>query len=119
MSLKKVVKTLLSEMDTSDITENFFHGGFELKKSRWDSEEGIAFKEGLKQRGLTKVESVDSYGGEGQGDTYYNVYEFSDGKECVFVKFNGWYQSYNGSEYQEWFFVEPVEVTSTEYVRVK
>lgn len=119
MSLKEVVKTLLSEMDTSDITENFFHGGFELKKSKWDSEEGIAFKEGLKQLGLTKVASVESYGGEGQGDTYYNVYEFSDGEESVFVQFDGWYQSYNGAEYQGCFFVEPKQVTKTEYVRVK
>lgn len=60
---------------------------------------------------------VDSYGGEGQGDTYYMVYYFP--KAGIFIKFNGWYASYSGSEYSDMYLVEPKEVTITEYHIVK
>jgi len=62
---------------------------------------------------------VDQHGGEGEGEDYYSVYEFGikDTEEKVFVKFQGWYQSYNGYEFNEWFFVEPKEVVVTEYVK--
>lgn len=52
-------------------------------------------------------ENVEQVGGEGEGDIYYNVYKFTkDGEEC-FVKFDGGYSSYVGSEYNEYFFVTP------------
>lgn len=47
------------------------------------------------------------------GDEYWSVYSFTDGKETVYIKFDGWYQSYNGSEFTEWFFVEPKQKTVT------
>lgn len=61
------------------------------------------------------VEVVQSYGGEGQGDNYYAVYSFDNGTEKLFVKFNGWYASYHGAEFQDWFFVEPEEKTIIVY----
>ena len=68
-------------------------------------------------KGIT-FENVDFYGGEGKGDEYWSVYEFSLGEEICWVKFNGWYSSYNGSEYGEFFFVEPKEVVVTRYIEV-
>lgn len=62
---------------------------------------------------------TDSYGGEGMGDDYWKVYCFTDGEGTVHVKFDGYYQSYNGAEYNEWFFVEPKEVTVTRYSKVE
>ena len=56
-----------------------------------------------------------SYGGEGQGDDYWSVYSFSRDDETVYVKFSGWYASYNGSEFSEWFFVKPQEKVFTVY----
>lgn len=62
---------------------------------------------------------VDSYGGEGQGDQYWSVYKFThkDTNEEILIKFDGYYQSYNGAEYMGWSEVKPVEVTKTEYQR--
>lgn len=62
------------------------------------------------------VECVDSYGGEGEGDDYYSVYRFFE--HDVFIKFQGWYQSFNGSEYDHMLEVRPKEVTITKYVAV-
>lgn len=71
----------------------------------------------LIEKGIT-FKNVDSYGGEGKGDEYWSVYEFSLGEEICWVKFNGWYASYTGSEYGEFFFVEPKEVVVTRYIEV-
>ena len=35
------------------------------------------------------------------------LYKFESEGETAFVKFNGWYSSYSGAEYEEWFYVEP------------
>ncbi|HET8685600.1 MAG TPA: hypothetical protein VFM18_02910, partial [Methanosarcina sp.] len=65
------------------------------------------------------TKEVDLYGGEGQGDDYWTVVEFSSGDAKVNVKFDGWYQSYNGSEYTEWFFVVPKEVTVIQWFKAE
>ena len=62
---------------------------------------------------LGKFECVEQYGGEGQGDNYYSVYHFID--HDVYIRFDGWYASHHGSEYNEMFEVRPVEKTITVY----
>lgn len=59
---------------------------------------------------------VDNYGGEDQGSTYYTVYKFERGDEVVFIKFYGYYASYNGTDYEGFRQVFPKEVTKVEYV---
>lgn len=75
--------------------------------------------EALVKLGVKSIKSVDQYGGEGQGEQYYNIfkYTFEDGEE-TFIKFEGWYASYCGSEYQEAYIVVPVEVMVTQYKQV-
>lgn len=75
----------------------------------------VEFVEKIKELGTVK--SVARYGGEGRGDEYWKVYHFIN--HDVYIKFDGFYQSYEGSEYEEMFEVKPVEVTKTEYQRVK
>ena len=58
---------------------------------------------------------VDSYGGEGCGDNFYTVIQIQDDEEEIFVKFKGWYSSYNGVEYESWKFVQPKQKTITVY----
>jgi hypothetical protein len=70
------------------------------------------------QQGIS-VDRVDSYGGEGCGEEYWSVYKFSRDKEVVYVKFEGYYMSYDGSTYQGFIFVEPREVMVTQYFEVK
>lgn len=60
-------------------------------------------------------DEVDSYGGEDQGSTYYRVYCFQAGSEKVYVKFNGWYSSHYGTEYQNFEIVTPQQRTITVY----
>lgn len=58
-----------------------------------------------------KYELVEDFGGEGQGDDYYKVFRFyTAGGQEAFVQFDGWYASYEGSSYDDWFFVAPKEV---------
>ena len=72
----------------------------------------------LQEAGIT-AKCIDSYGGEGKGEDCWTVYEFYNGNESVYVQFDGWYASYNGSEFNEWFFVEPKEVKVVEFHRCK
>jgi hypothetical protein len=63
-----------------------------------------------------KAVSVGSYGGEDEGYTYYHIWKFTNETEEVFLKFNGYYQSYDGAYYQDFRVVQPKEVTRIEYV---
>lgn len=68
---------------------------------------------------ISSFEEVDSYGGEGQGEDYWRVYKFvSISNEVAYVKFNGYYTSYDGADYRNWFFVEPKQVMVTQYFKV-
>lgn len=60
---------------------------------------------------------VDSYGGEDCGSTYYAVWKFvtPDGEE-FYLRFDGWYASHYGCDYQGFAEVRPKEVTKVEYV---
>ena len=75
----------------------------------------------LRKRYLDSIdlyfEEVDSYGGEGQGETWYIVYYFPAHE--LHIRVNGYYQSYNGTEfYGGWDCckeVKPVQKTITVY----
>lgn len=63
------------------------------------------------------VKSVDHYGGEGEGETYYDVFHLID--QNLFIKISGYYASHCGVEYYDGFDsikkVEPKEKTITVY----
>ena len=104
--LKDKIVGLFSEVD-SDIINEFFCG--EINEStRWDSEEITEFRKVISDAGIT-FEFVDRYGGEDQGSEYWSVYSFSDSMQVVFIQFDGWYASYDGSTYDSFFEVQPVE----------
>ena len=65
-----------------------------------------------------EYKSVDSYGGEDQGSDFYSVILIrnpDNHDEQYHIKFQGWYASYNGAEYESWSFVEPKQKTITVY----
>jgi hypothetical protein len=78
---------------------------YKYKREKW-----------LESLGLGKIEEVDQYGGEGQGDTWYSVKYFVD--HDVYIKTNGHYSSYNGTEFYDGYGeeVKPVEKTIIEYI---
>jgi hypothetical protein len=119
-NLKQFVENLLRDaIDHGDlIHESLFHSGYNSEPSEWDSDEEKEFRAALTEAGVV-CRHEDNYGGEGQGDDYWSVYSFTRGDEKVYVKFDGWYASYNGAEFNEWFFVEPKEKVITVFDRVK
>jgi len=108
--LKDKVLALLAEAD-SDIIREFFHGELD-EVTRWDSEEMTTFRKVLTDEGIA-FEQADRYGGEDQGSDYWSVYSFTNGMEAVFIKFDGWYASYEGSTYDSFYEVQAVEKTIT------
>lgn len=79
-----------------------------------DIEDDGEFKEEFRKLGTFKM--VQRHGGEGHGDNYYRIFHFID--HDVYIQFQGWYASYQGSKYQEMYEVRPEQVTVTEYNRV-
>ena len=76
--------------------------------SDWFQEENDPFE----------YKGVESYGGEDQGSDFYSVILIRnpvDHNEQYYIKFQGWYASYNGAEYESWSFVEPKQKTITVY----
>ncbi len=62
-------------------------------------------------------DEVDQYGGTGQGDTWYAIKYFP--QHDVYIKVDGWYSSYNGTNFDGWghdvYEVRPKEKTITVY----
>lgn len=55
----------------------------------------------------------DYYGGSGLGEEYWTVFYFP--KLDIYIKFDGYYQSYEGSTFQQSYEVKPEEKTITVY----
>lgn len=63
--------------------------------------------------GLGEFKKVDQHGGEGQGEKWWSVKYFKD--HDVYIKTNGFYTSYNGTDFEDGYGeeVRPVEKTIT------
>lgn len=101
-------------------TVNHFFWSYANERS---AEDGLIIEEvqsdfgELIGKGIT-FKSVNSYGGEDQGEDYWSVYKFTLDNEVCWIRFDGWYSSYSGSEYSKLSFVKPKEVVVTEYYEV-
>ena len=116
-NLKEFVENLLRDEAYGDlIYESLFHSEYNVEPSEYDSDEEKEFRAALTDSGVV-CQHEDNYGGEGQGDDYWSVYSFARGDEKIYVQFNGWYASYNGAEFTEWYFVEPKEKVITVWVQ--
>jgi hypothetical protein len=49
---------------------------------------------------LGSIDKVASHGGENQGSDWWVVYNFED--HGVYIKVEGYYSSYNGTEFEDW-----------------
>lgn len=82
----------------------------------YDSQEGDKYS----------VTLVEHYGGEGCGDTYYDVFKIQEvlnEHNCAYFKVSGYYSSYNGTDYCDDIYgssalVKPVEKTIIVYEMV-
>lgn len=117
MSLKEILTAAFADTD-SEVIKQFFWSEASDESAEYEylEAESREFFQYLQDQGIKfKFESV--YGGEGQGEDYWSVYSFTKDDEKVYIKFDGWYQSYHGSEFTEWFFVEPKQKTITVFVK--
>ena len=118
-SLKSAVTQILNNADNDVVDYCFFQqGGIEPYNYKFHYKGLETTCNALQEAGIT-AKCIDSYGGEGKGENYWAVYEFYNGNESVYVQFDGWYASYSGSEFNEWFFVEPKEVQVVQFQRCK
>lgn len=67
-----------------------------------------------------KIAEEAHYGGEGKGEEYWTVYKLTDKstKDDYFVKFDGYYMSYDGTTWQSVSQVKPVEVKKRDWEEV-
>ena len=85
--------------------EMMYEGGY---ASDWSHDDGDPFE----------YKGVDSHGGEDQGSDFWTVIQIrnpDNHDEQYYIKFQGWYSSYSGAEYEGWSFVEPKQKTITVY----
>lgn len=81
---------------------------------QWDSDEITEFRNELSIAGIS-FKHEDNYGGEDMGSEYWSVYTFTAGYVSVHVKFDGYYQSFDGSAYEGFDFVNPTLVQKIEW----
>ena len=105
------INALFVEAD-NEVKDEFHNGEFSSKEYDWDYPSVKDFRKQLTEANIN-FELVDRYGGEDQGSDYWSVYSFTDGMQVVFIQFQGWYASYEGSTYEEFYEVKPVEKTIT------
>lgn len=110
MTLEQKIEEFLQ---IDDVCHDMFHDDYRQNGNYNDPDD---IRDSYLNANKITTKSVDHYGGEDQGSTYYTVYSFTDGKETLYVKFSGYYASHYGSEYQEWNYVTPKEKTVIEYV---
>jgi hypothetical protein len=91
------------------------------EKAEYFSTVWPAFNEEIYGDGIVELASgtaktVDSYGGEGKGDTYWVVFQVGD----KFYRVDGYYSSWEGTNWDsaEPYEVKPVEVTVIKYKKV-
>ena len=113
LSLKQQVNLILKDSGRDTQRDLFNSEGFDGYYEGSEDAEAILDTLGVKHK------YEDSYGGEGQGEEYWSVYSFTRDSETVFVKFDGSYASYNGSEYDDYYFVEPKQMMVTVYEKIK
>lgn len=117
-NLKQKVKEFLeNEGDYGSLPKTMFSSEYPEEDSKWNGDFENAVLAKADELGI-RVNFIDNFGGEGQGEDYWAVYSFTDSDNVVYVQFDGWYASYNGSEYSEWFFVEPKQVVVTQFFKV-
>lgn len=95
MSLKEYSVSYINEL-----LENFFElvdSGDADGPASWQE---IKYADGVPcdVPGLGRLNLVEEYGGEGQGEEYWVVFSLTEGNLNRYFRKPGWYQSYDGGE---------------------
>lgn len=101
--MSKLFDDLKETLDSEGRDYNSIAEGF-----MWDYDDGWPLEDVV-------FESVDSYGGEDQGSDFWSVFKFTRGDEECYIKFEGWYASHHGAEFEQYYEVTPKQKTVTVY----
>lgn len=120
---KKELKAKVAELLNSDDFEEVVHSSMfnrESLRGSWYEKTGAPEYLLSVQLDLAEIQEKleERHGGEGEGDSYWSVWSFTRGNDKVLVKLEGSYASYDGSTYDDWFFVEPEEYVAVRYKKV-
>ena len=90
----------------------------EVLKSKIEDVREFAYEDYDKEETeLGEIKQVDSHGGEDEGSDWYRVFHFVE--HDVYIKVQGWYSSYNGTDFSDGWDccseVSPQEKTITVY----
>jgi len=114
---KKIAGIFYSLEDKDEVLREFFWGSYNQERIyQWESYIGVwkDFHARIDALGID-ISYVDHIGGEGEGEEYWSVYEFRTPYESTFIKFDGYYQSYDGSTFTEFYEVKPKQRMVTFY----
>jgi len=124
-SLKDQINALVAEKEAeliknASLTDKVMYFVEELPRSTTEEVLFKGYGNGVHDKAFQKFkarltahsigyELVESVGGdtEEDGSTYFKVYNFSDGVNECWIKFDGWYSSYDGAELRVYFPVKP------------
>lgn len=113
-TLEELFEAVNTELDDED--SEFCEEDFEelVHPWRWELYGG---QKKINSAGGFTFESEEEYGGEGQGDDYWFVSKVTKDGVSRYIKWEGWYSSYEGSEValDDCRFVEPREVMKIEW----
>lgn len=102
------VKKAIEEFESSDAYEQTYSYSEPSMLDDLMNEEEQSFD----VPGLGKVEFVENFGGEGQGDDYWLIFKVGE----QYFQQDGYYASHDGGYLDgDLYEVEPVKVTKTEY----
>jgi hypothetical protein len=111
------VNDLLNQF--SEANKQFFRyevGHSNEVDDKWFDGDELEALSNLRTNGLNWSKVKSHGGGEGDGEECWTVYKFyDDSGDEAYVKFDGYYQSYSGSDYIEFFIVEPAQRMVTFY----
>ena len=118
MTLKDLLKDYFDN-NSADATAAMHGGNLWGYTSHWGETKGTyqtsSFEVFAKSNNIDQPTMVEDFGGEDMGSTYYAVHKFTRGDETVFIKFYGYYASYNGADYEGFTFVTPQQKMVTVY----
>ncbi len=73
----------------------------DVLKTQFEDVEDFAFSGGQTHvDGVGKMKEIAKYGGEGKGEEWWRVRYFPE--HDVYIKVDGWYSSYNGTDFEGW-----------------
>jgi hypothetical protein len=111
--LNNKVIEMLNNADNYVLKE-MYGRAFNCNSAAYNSEDTKAFKLKLRAENIAVLLEA-AHGGEGEGEEYWTVYSFTRGLEVVFIKLDGYYLSYDGCTYEQFYEVYAKEKSVTVY----